>query len=69
MLISMRNIFKEYVHFVRSDYKSYRKKIGGKWYKIREHDVSGFAGGITYWTQSEPDPECDTEIETEDYSK
>lgn len=35
-----------------SDFKWYRRKKGGKWYRVCDHEACGFGGGnIGFWTQ------------------
>ena len=61
-------IFKQYLHFILSDYKWYRKKKGGTWYKIVEKDVSGFGAPSEYWDQKKPKTRHDIIIGKEEYS-
>ena len=48
------------------EFKWYRKKLGGTWYKIREADVSGFATS-EYWDQVKPESDLDVILKTETY--
>jgi hypothetical protein len=66
----MKKFIKAYFHCLLSGFKFYRKRKGGKWYKIKEMDVSGFAAGAEFWTQQKPDdPKWSIEIGMEDYSQ
>lgn len=62
------NLFNFYWHSIFSDFKWYRKKIGGTWYLIRELDVSGIASGSEYWDQKKPETMFDFIIGTEEYN-
>lgn len=58
----MKQLIKNYLHIVLSNFKPYRKKIGGTWYKLYLNGTeTGHAAGITFWTQ-EPDKEVDYAI-------
>lgn len=55
----------KFIYRLFIDFKFARRKLGGKWYKVREIDV-GFAAGIEHWTTT---PTDDVVIlEEEDYS-
>lgn len=48
----MKKFLKAWLHTALSTFEWYRKKKGGKWYKV--HDASsagGIEGPITIWTQ------------------
>lgn len=55
----MINFFRYYVNSIFSNFKFYRTSKGGVWYKVRDDDDGGIAGGIEYWTQERPDNEND----------
>lgn len=45
-----------YVYFINSERKSYRKKKGGTWYKVRDYEDVGYAGSpMSFWTQIPPE--------------
>jgi hypothetical protein len=50
----MKKLFGSIFYAFLSNYKWYRKKKGGKWYKIQEDDVSGFAAPGELWAQALP---------------
>lgn len=49
------------------NFKWYRKKTGGKWYKIREYEVGGFAAPGESWVQSLPADDQYHLIKEEEY--
>lgn len=54
MLHFLKRIIHNYVVDVFSESRYFRKKIKGKWYKIREVEVSGFAAPGEYWVNKKP---------------
>lgn len=65
----MKKALQRYFDFLLSNFKIYRRKKGGVWYKVRELDVSGIAAGSDYWTQKAEDPKWTTQLAKEDYTK
>jgi len=51
------------------DFRCYRKRIGGTWYRIRNGSgQAGFAGPMEYWQQEQPADDRDLSvIQTENY--
>lgn len=65
----MKNPIKTTICIILSDFRWYRKKIGGKWYKIRHFEVSGFAAPGEIWVQELPSDNEYTLLGGEDYTK
>jgi hypothetical protein len=44
-----------YINSIFANFKWYRRKQGGTWYKVIDTaSASGFAGAIRYWTREAP---------------
>lgn len=63
----MKKAINWYLDSILSNFKRYRKKIGGKWYKIRDYDVSGFSVPGEYWVRDLPGDDYYDIIEEENY--
>lgn len=57
----LSSFWRSLLHFVRSEFKSYRKKVGGTWYRVIDEKSTGggHAGPYTTWTQVKPDEDQD----------
>lgn len=42
----------KFIYNLLTDFKFARKKLGGKWYRVRELDAGGLASGIEHWTNT-----------------
>lgn len=52
---------------VLGEFKWYRKKVGGTWYKVYDFNSDlGMAGDTVHWTDEKPVPEVEI-LEQEDY--
>jgi hypothetical protein len=55
----MKKLFNRLFYDLLINLKSYRKKLGGRWYYVRIKDSAyGVQGGTEYWTQK-PEEEID----------
>jgi hypothetical protein len=61
----MKQFFSTGWQSLLSNFKFYRKQMGGTWYKVADyHGAAGFGGEIIFWTRS---PEDCSIIEKEQY--
>jgi hypothetical protein len=63
----MKRIIEAYLFSVLSNFKCYRKRIAGKWYKIRQPEAGGLAAGTESWVQDLPVADVYTIIKKEEY--
>lgn len=63
----MKKAFNFCIYCTLSNFKRYRKKKGGKWYKIRDDEVSGFSAPGEYWVQELPGDSQYDIIDEENY--
>jgi hypothetical protein len=48
------------------NFKFYRRKKGGKWYKVRKQDYSGWSTWIEFWTRDKDQGDI---VTREDYER
>jgi hypothetical protein len=57
-----------YIDNILANFKWYRRKQSGTWYKVIDTaSASGFAGHVEYWTREEPVGDLEL-VEEENYS-
>jgi hypothetical protein len=61
----MKKIIEAYWHSLLSNFKWHRKRIAGKWYKIRQPEAGGLAAGTESWVQDLPVDDVYTIIKKE----
>jgi hypothetical protein len=65
----VKKIFNWYLDQILSNFKWYRRKKGGKWYKIVS-EVSGIASPTVEWARKPPhESDIDDLVMIEDYDK